>query len=66
MDTQHKDLEQWDLIVKSKSSLFDIDLYSLWKYRDLIMLFVKKALARSLLRQKTYPNIEEMKLYSIH
>jgi lipopolysaccharide transport system permease protein len=37
-----KDSEQWDLIVKSKYSLFDIDLQSLWKYRDLIMLFVKR------------------------
>ena len=32
----------WDLIIKPKSGWFDIDLEELWKYRDLMFLFVKR------------------------
>ncbi len=32
----------WDLIIRSKSSVFDLDFKSIWKYRDLIMLFVRR------------------------
>jgi len=34
--------ENWDLIVKPQSSLFDINFNELWRYRDLLMLFVRR------------------------
>jgi homopolymeric O-antigen transport system permease protein len=34
--------QQWDLIIKPKSGWFDIDLKELWRYRDLIGMFVKR------------------------
>ena len=34
--------ENWDLIIKPKRKLLDINLAELWKYRDLIMLFVRR------------------------
>lgn len=34
--------DKWDLVIKAKSSVFNIDFSSLWKYRDLIYLFVKR------------------------
>jgi lipopolysaccharide transport system permease protein len=34
--------ETWDLIIKPKKSLWNIDLKSLWRYRDLISLFVRR------------------------
>lgn len=33
---------QWDLVIKPKSGWFDIDLTELWRYRDLIGMFVKR------------------------
>ena len=35
-------LERWDLVIKPSASIFDINLKELWKYRDLIVLFVKR------------------------
>lgn len=32
----------WDLIIKPKRNLLDINLQELWKYRDLTMLFVRR------------------------
>ena len=32
----------WDLTIKPKRSLLDIDLKALWHYRDLLMLFVRR------------------------
>jgi lipopolysaccharide transport system permease protein len=32
----------WDLVIKSKSSLFDLRLNDVWRYRDLLLLFVKR------------------------
>lgn len=37
-----KDDENWDLIVKPQSSLFEINFTELWRYRDLLMLFVRR------------------------
>lgn len=37
-----KNEKNWDLIVKPQSSLFDLNLGELWRYRDLLMLFVKR------------------------
>jgi lipopolysaccharide transport system permease protein len=34
--------EKWDLIIKPKRSLFDIHLKELYRYRDLLFMFVKK------------------------
>lgn len=34
--------EKWTTIIKPKSGWFDINLKEVWKYRDLIMLFVKR------------------------
>ncbi|TDQ19385.1 lipopolysaccharide transport system permease protein [Algoriphagus boseongensis] len=34
--------EHWDLIVEPKTSLFDLNLREVWRYRDLMMLFVRR------------------------
>ncbi len=34
--------ENWDLIIKPKSSLLNIGIKQLWRYRDLLLLFVKR------------------------
>ena len=34
--------QNWDLIIKGHSSLFDINFNDLWRYRDLLLLFVKR------------------------
>jgi len=33
---------QWTLIIKPKVSWLDIDLYDIWRYRDLLMILVKR------------------------
>src|SRR6478672_11204527 len=34
--------EDWDLIIKGRTSLFDVKLADLWRYRDLLVLFVRR------------------------
>lgn len=34
--------EDWDLIIKGQTSLFDVKLGDLWRYRDLLAMFVKR------------------------
>lgn len=34
--------DDWDLIIKGHSSLFDLNLNDLWRYRDLLLMFVKR------------------------
>lgn len=34
--------QQWDMVIKPKNGWFDIDLQELWRYRDLIGMFVKR------------------------
>jgi lipopolysaccharide transport system permease protein len=34
--------ESWDLIIQPKSRWFDLQLRDLWRYRDLVMLFVRR------------------------
>jgi lipopolysaccharide transport system permease protein len=34
--------EHWDLVIEGKSSLFDLKLNDVWRYRDLLMMFVKR------------------------
>lgn len=36
---QHQD---WDLVIKGHSSLFDLQFADLWRYRDLLFMFVKR------------------------
>ncbi|WP_026952118.1 ABC transporter permease [Algoriphagus mannitolivorans] len=36
------DSEQWDLIIEPKNKLFDLKLKEVWRYRDLLFLFVKR------------------------
>jgi len=38
----NKESENWTMVIKPKRSLFDVDLAELWRYRDLIVLFVKR------------------------
>jgi lipopolysaccharide transport system permease protein len=37
----HKE-QNWDIIVSSRKSWFDLQLNEIWRYRDLLMLFVKR------------------------
>jgi lipopolysaccharide transport system permease protein len=32
----------WDLVIKPRNSLFDLNLSEIWRYRDLLILFVKR------------------------
>lgn len=34
--------QEWDIIITSKKSWFDLQLNQIWSYRDLLMLFVKR------------------------
>ena len=34
--------EDWDLVIKPKGKLFDLQLKEVWRYRDLLFLFVKR------------------------
>jgi lipopolysaccharide transport system permease protein len=34
--------EHWDMIIQPKTSMLDLQLKEVWRYRDLIMLFVKR------------------------
>jgi lipopolysaccharide transport system permease protein len=34
--------EKWDLVIRPRKSLFDIDLGALWRYRDLVAMFVRR------------------------
>lgn len=34
--------QKWDLVIKPKKHIFDIHLKDLWRYRDLIVLFVRR------------------------
>ncbi|HPJ10490.1 MAG TPA: ABC transporter permease, partial [Flavobacterium sp.] len=34
--------EDWDLVIKGHTSLFDLKFNDLWRYRDLLLMFVKR------------------------
>ncbi|HEX6125237.1 MAG TPA: hypothetical protein VFZ23_07665, partial [Pyrinomonadaceae bacterium] len=34
--------EQWDLVIEGRSSLFDLKIGEVWRYRDLLRMFVKR------------------------
>ena len=42
MDETHKEQEKWDLIIQPGKRWFDLHLQDLWRYRDLISLFIKR------------------------
>ena len=41
-DGTHKEQEKWDLIILPERGWFDLHLRDLWRYRDLMSLFVKR------------------------
>lgn len=42
MIKEEETAEDWDLIIKGSTSLFDINFQDIWRYRDLLFLFVKR------------------------
>jgi len=36
------ELEQWDLVIEGRTSLIDLKLRELWRYRDLLLMFVRR------------------------
>lgn len=42
MNHSNDTTESWDLEIKPQASLFDLNLKEVWKYRDLMMLFVRR------------------------
>jgi len=42
MNHTNDTVEQWDLEIKPKASLLDLNLKEVWRYRDLMMLFVRR------------------------
>ncbi len=42
MNQKNTTEEQWDSVIESRHSLFDINLKELWYYRDLLVLFVRR------------------------
>jgi lipopolysaccharide transport system permease protein len=34
--------EQWDMVIEGSSSLFDLKIGEVWRYRDLLLMFVKR------------------------
>lgn len=40
--TNQSSTEQWDLVIKGKTSLFDLRFADVWRYRDLLRMFVKR------------------------
>ncbi|MBV4357834.1 ABC transporter permease [Parasegetibacter sp. MAH-26] len=45
MTETNTDKEHWDMIIQPKTSMLDLQLKEVWRYRDLIMLFVKRDFA---------------------
>jgi lipopolysaccharide transport system permease protein len=45
MTESNTDKEHWDMIIEPKTSMLDLQLKEVWRYRDLIMLFVKRDFA---------------------
>ncbi len=42
MNNQAENENQWDSVIQSQTSLFDLRLKELWHYRDLLVLFVRR------------------------
>jgi lipopolysaccharide transport system permease protein len=43
--TENTEKEDWDLIIRPRSSFFDLHLREVWNYKDLIGLFIKRDFA---------------------
>ena len=39
---ENNELENWTEVIEPRTSLFDLRLSELWRYRDLIMMFVRR------------------------
>ena len=35
-------IKEWDLVIERQNSLFDLKLYDLWRYRDLLLMLVRR------------------------
>ncbi|MCU0328770.1 MAG: ABC transporter permease [Chitinophagales bacterium] len=44
--TENQVSDYWDIIIAPKSSLFSLDLREIWRYRDLLMMFVKREIVQ--------------------
>jgi lipopolysaccharide transport system permease protein len=42
VDGTYREQEKWDLVIQPRKQWFDLHLRDLWRYRDLISLFVKR------------------------
>lgn len=42
INTDAENSEQWDLVIGPKPHILDLGLKDVWKYRDLLLLFVKR------------------------
>jgi lipopolysaccharide transport system permease protein len=42
MNQENNKEEHWDLVIEGESSLFDLKFKDVWRYRDLLMMFVKR------------------------
>jgi lipopolysaccharide transport system permease protein len=42
MNQENKLEENWDLVIEGKTSLFDLKFADVWRYRDLLLMFVKR------------------------
>jgi len=40
--SKNNDGENWDLVIRSRNSWFDLQLREVWRYKDLITLFIKR------------------------
>lgn len=40
--TESEHTDQWDMVISPRTGLFDLKLIDVWKYRDLLLLFVKR------------------------
>ncbi len=42
MNTENNIEEHWDLVIEGKTTLFDLKFQDVWRYRDLLVMFVKR------------------------
>jgi lipopolysaccharide transport system permease protein len=42
MNQENNKEEHWDLVIEGKTSLFDLKFADVWRYRDLLLMFVKR------------------------
>jgi lipopolysaccharide transport system permease protein len=42
LNTKEDIVKEWDLTIEPQTSLFDLNLKDVWKYRDLLVLFVRR------------------------